>query len=187
MGEFSVENFADPLYRFELRADRIDADRYLPPKAAPDAEPDAASAAKAPAAAAPAGASAERRLGDIRLRNDALTATRLIGSASVGELKIGGMRFQQLATDLAIGDGRAALTSVRTQLYGGEFTGGVEIDTTGAIPALHLNGPAISRSISGGAARPLAKPSNRRPDRSMYPLPTASWMASISVVSCARE
>jgi AsmA protein len=143
MGEFSVENFADPLYRFELRADRIDADRYLPPKADPAAAPGAPSETRAPAAAAPpAGAGGERRLGDIALRNDALTATRLIGSASVGDLTIGGMRFQQLATDLAIGDGRAALTSVSTELYGGEFTGGVEVDATGVTPALHLRGAA---------------------------------------------
>jgi AsmA protein len=151
-GEFSVENFADPLYRFMLRADQIDADRYLPPKGEPAGEPAATPSARAGAepatpVPAPAGNAEERRLGDIGLRSEALTATRVIGSASVGELKIGGMRFQQLATDLAIGDGRAALSSVRTELYGGEFTGGVEIDATGALPTLHLQGTANTLAL----------------------------------------
>jgi len=140
-GQFSVENFADPLYRFDLRADRIDADRYLPPNGS--AAAGNAADPKAPAGgAAPSGATQERRLGDIRLDSEALTATNVIGSVNVGDLTIGGMRFQQLATDLAIGDGRAALSSVRTQLYGGNFTGGVEVDATGATPSARLRGTA---------------------------------------------
>lgn len=148
-GEFSVENFADPTYRFVLRADRIDADRYLPPKGdAPAAAAATAADPKAPAGAAtPAGVPAERRLGDIRLDGDALTATRVAGSASVGDLTIGGMRFRQLSADLAVGDGRAALRSVQTELYGGTFTGGMEIDATGATPSAHLRGTASALAM----------------------------------------
>lgn len=145
-GEFGVENFADPTYRFVLRADRIDADRYLPPKG-DAAAGDGADPKAAAGGAAPSGAAEERRLGDIRLDSEALTATRLNGSASVGDLTIGGMRFQQLATDLAIGDGRAALSSVQTQLYGGNFTGGVEIDSTGTMPTVHLSGSANALAL----------------------------------------
>ena len=145
-GQFSVENFADPTYRFVLRADRIDADRYLPPKSDAAATPE--TDARAPAAGAtPSGAPAERRLGDIRLDSEALTATRVIGSASVGDLTIGGMRFQQLSTDLAVGDGRAALSSVQTQLYGGNFNGGMEIDATGTTPSAHLQGTASALAM----------------------------------------
>jgi len=154
-GQFSVENFGDPVYRFELRADRIDADRYLPPKGdaatagGAGAKPAAggAGASSGTGAAGPSGAPEERRLGDIRLDNEALTATRIIGSASVGDLRIGGMRFQQLAADLAVGDGRAALSSVQTQLYGGAFTGGVEVDTTAATPSVALRGTATALAM----------------------------------------
>lgn len=129
-GELSVANFADPEYRFVLRADRIDADRYLPPRAAVAAE-------AAPAAAADAG---EKRLGDMRLASEPLTATNVAGSASVGNLRIGDMDFEQLSTDVAFGGGRAALSSVRTELYGGSFAGGLTIDATGAPSAVRLTG-----------------------------------------------
>jgi uncharacterized protein involved in outer membrane biogenesis len=124
-GEFNVENFADPTYRFVLRADRIDADRYLPPKAQP--APDANS-------------TDDRLLGDIRLASEPLTNTNVSGTASVGHLKIGGMDFEQLATEVAFGDGGASLNSVRTQLYGGEFDGGLNIDATGEVAEVRLRG-----------------------------------------------
>jgi AsmA protein len=124
-GEFNVDDFADPTYRFVLRADRIDADRYLPPRAEP---------------AVASGASAAKRLGDIRLASEPLTSTNVSGTASVGHLKIGGMEFDQLSTELTFGGGRAALNPVRTQLYGGEFAGGLAIDATGDTGQVRLNG-----------------------------------------------
>jgi uncharacterized protein involved in outer membrane biogenesis len=140
-GEFSVENFADPAYRFLLRADRIDADRYLPPRAAP------AGAAAAGAAATGAG---EKRLGDIELASEPLTATNVTGSATVGRLHIGGMDFEQLSTDVAFGQGRAALSSVKTSLYGGSFSGGLTVDATGAPSTVRLTG-----DLRGIAINPL--------------------------------
>jgi uncharacterized protein involved in outer membrane biogenesis len=136
-GEFSVENFADPSYRFVLRADRIDADRYLPPQAAEAPE----------AVAAAAGAGTERKLGDMRLANDALSATVITGTASVGDLTIGGMRFEQLATDLAVGGGRLALSSLRTRLYGGEFAGGMTVDAAAEIPTVQLTGRSTNLAV----------------------------------------
>jgi uncharacterized protein involved in outer membrane biogenesis len=124
-GEFNVDDFANPAYRFVLRGDRIDADRYLPPKAEP---------------AASAGATAEQRLGDMRLASEPLTGTNVTGTASVGHLTIGGMDFEQLAADLSFGGGRAALSSVRTQLYGGQFDGGLAIDATGEVGQVRLTG-----------------------------------------------
>lgn len=138
-GEFSVENFANPSYTFALRADRIDADRYLPPGG--DATPEAA-AAGAAGVAGGADGDAERRLGDIRLASDALTDLALTGSVNVGELGIGGMRFEQLATQIAIGGGRASLRPVSTNLYGGTFNGGVALDATTDAPSLRLTGNA---------------------------------------------
>ena len=125
-GEFSVENFADPAYRFVLRADRLNADRYLPPRDTGNGSD--------------TGESNERLLGDIRLTAEPLTATVVSGTASVGNLRIGGMDFDQLGTDLTLGSGRAALSSVRTELYGGEFAGGLTIDATGETSEVHLTG-----------------------------------------------
>lgn len=129
-GEFSVDDFADPDYRFVLRADRIDADRYLPPPgAAPDEQP------------------GERRLGEIRLAAEPLSATVASGTASVGSLTLGGMQFEQLTTKLSVGKGRLALSDVRTQLYGGGFSGGLSVDATVEQPTVHLTGAVDRVSI----------------------------------------
>jgi len=138
-GELSVEDFANPSYRFVLNADRIDVDRYLPPRGG-DAREDAAGDA---AAAGPG----ERKLGDIRLASEPLTATVVSGTASVGSLDIGGMHFEQLGTGLAIGAGRAELRSVRTQLYGGEFQGGLAVDATGDATSVRLTGNATTLAM----------------------------------------
>lgn len=121
-GEFSVLNFDDPSYRFLLRADRIDVDRYLLPTAAEQDD------------------DGERVLGEMRLASEPLTATAASGSASVGQLTIGGMEFEQLSTDVAFGGGLAAINSVRTELYGGTFAGSLTIDATGESSVVHLTG-----------------------------------------------
>jgi uncharacterized protein involved in outer membrane biogenesis len=131
-GEFSVDDFADPSYHFVLRADRIDADRYLPPSG-PSAED--------------AGSADERALGDVRLAAGPLSATVASGTASVGELTLGGMRFEQLSTGLSVGAGRLALSSVRTQLYGGDFSGSFSVDASAATPTVHLTGAADNLSL----------------------------------------
>lgn len=124
-GELSVFNFNDPSYRFLLRADRIDVDRYLPPRADAD------------------GASeTDRVLGDVGLASEPLTATVASGSASVGQLTIGGMEFGQFSTEVAFGGGIAAINPVQTELYGGSFSGGLTIDATGESSVVHLMGDA---------------------------------------------
>jgi len=134
-GNFSVENFADPSYRFDLRADAIDVDRYLPPEAA-DA-PEAAAAA----------AAGDRSVGEIRLSNQSLSATRISGTASVGDLRLGGLRFEQFETSLAVGDGRMALDRVSTALYGGSFSGSFAVDAAAAEPSIRLSGMAAAVAL----------------------------------------
>ena len=57
------------------------------------------------------------------------------------------MRYTQFAANLAVGGGRASLSDVNTRLYGGEFTGSVEIDTEGALPTLRLTGNARNLAL----------------------------------------
>jgi AsmA protein len=122
-GGLRIDNFSDPSYRFTLRADTIDVDRYLPP----------------PAEEAAAG---ERAAGDIALRTEPLELLRLEGTASVGDLKLAGLAFQQVTTALDFGDGLARLDSARANLYGGRFEGALAVDTSGATPSMSLKGRA---------------------------------------------
>lgn len=127
-GAFDVENFADPTYHFDLTGDRVDVDRYLPPPADEVEE-------------------GERAAGDIELDSDALALLRLAGTARVGDLKLANLRFQQVTTDLDIGNGFAVLDSARARLYGGEFAGRFEVDTRGEQPTLQLVGQATNLAL----------------------------------------
>jgi AsmA protein len=127
-GSFAVANFTDPSYRFDLSADRIDVDRYVPPPAEEAAE-------------------GERAAGDIALEAGPLHAIRIDGQARVGDLKITNLRFQDVATHLAIGDGKATIDSAQAKLYGGEFKGGLFVDANGATPTMTLRGQAAGLQL----------------------------------------
>jgi AsmA protein len=105
-----------------LRADQVDVDRYLPPSG------DAADE------------DSERKVGDIELASEPLANFVMQGSASVGDLTIAGMRYEQFSTSLTIGGGRASLSDVSTRLYGGEFTGSFTIETAAGQPTIRLLG-----------------------------------------------
>jgi len=120
-GNFTVNDFENPEYRFALDVDRIDVDRYLPPSA-DEAE------------------DGERVAGDIKLASEPLNALRLNGRVQVGDLNLAGLSFQELSTSIAVGGGKADIESARTKLYGGEFAGGFNVDTTGALPTMRLAG-----------------------------------------------
>jgi AsmA protein len=57
------------------------------------------------------------------------------------------MRFEQLATELAVGAGQLSLRSVKTRLYGGDFAGSFTIDATTEVPTAHLTGQATSLGL----------------------------------------
>jgi AsmA protein len=128
-GSFAVANFADPSYRFDLSADRIDVDRYIPPPAEEARE-------------------GQRAAGDIGLEAEPLRAIRIEGQARVGDLKITNLRFQDVATHLAIGDGKATIDSAQAKLYGGEFNGGLFVDANGEMPTMTLRGRAAELQLT---------------------------------------
>lgn len=128
-GNVIVNDFRNPAYRFTLAADRIDVDRYLPPSAA-EADDE------------------ERVSGDIRLSARALDALDIDGRVEVGDLTLAGLNFQNVATPIVLGEGRAELSPARADLYGGEFQGGLSVDTTGALPSLEVTGQAIGLDLA---------------------------------------
>lgn len=127
-GSLTVSDFANPSYAFDLAADAVDVDRYVPP----------------PAEEARAG---ERKAGDIELSADPLNAFRIDGRARVGKLKLSNLEFQEVATSLEIGGGKAALDGARAKLYGGTFDGGIHVDATGQLPTMTLRGRAAGLAL----------------------------------------
>ena len=122
-GDLTVNDFRDPAFRFAFTADRIDADRYLPPRAA------------------------EADAGDIRLARRPLDELDIDGRVEVGDLTLAGLSFRNVSTPIVLGAGRAEFAPARAELYGGEFEGGFNVDTTGELPSLGLSGQAIGLEL----------------------------------------
>jgi AsmA protein len=120
-GNFTVVGFDKPAYRFALAVDRVDADRYLPPKAR-DAKQGEATA------------------GDLKLPEN--NTMRLDGTMQIADLRLAGMQFNDVGSRILIGDGDAKLEGARARLYGGSFAGNFHVRAAGATPGLALDGKA---------------------------------------------
>jgi len=120
-GDFTLANFDAPVYGFTLAVDRVDADRYLPPKAR-DAQ------------------AGEATAGDIELPQN--NTMNLDGTMQIGVLRLAGMQFQDVGSRIVIGGGDARLENARARLYGGEFNGNFRVRAAGSAPGLSLDGRA---------------------------------------------
>jgi uncharacterized protein involved in outer membrane biogenesis len=125
-GTFALQSFAAPAYRFALDVDRVDADRYLPPKAR-DAQ------------------AGERTAGDLELPQN--NTMNLDGTMQVGALKLAGMQFSDVGSRIVIGSGDMKLENARAQLYGGSFAGNFQVRAAGSDPGLALDGRATGLEL----------------------------------------
>jgi uncharacterized protein involved in outer membrane biogenesis len=128
-GNFAIVGFDNPAYRFALAVDRVDADRYLPPKAR-DAKQGQATA------------------GDLKLPEN--NTMNLDGTMQIADLRLAGLQFSDVGSRILIGAGDAKLENARARLYGGSFAGNFHVRATGDTPGLALDGKA-----SGLQLRPL--------------------------------
>ncbi|HEY5700484.1 MAG TPA: AsmA family protein, partial [Gammaproteobacteria bacterium] len=133
-GKLALSNLqaALPTARFDLKADQLDADRYLPP-----------TGGKAKAGTPGAAATA--------IPVDTLRALDLDGRIGVGELKIANLRLQNVVLVAKGKDGRLQLSPLNAQLYQGTYAGNIVIDASGKQPPrLSLN-----EKLTGVQAGPL--------------------------------
>jgi AsmA protein len=126
-GTFALANFERPAYRFALDVDRVNADRYLPPKAR-DAD------------------AGEATAGDIELPQN--NTMNLDGTMRVGALELAGMQFQGVEGRIAIADGDMHLQNLRARLYGGTFDGNFNVLASDAKPGLALDGRAANLDLA---------------------------------------
>lgn len=121
--------------RFDLSLDAFDADRYLPPRAPK-------------ALATPASAAATA----ITLPVAHLRGLDVEGRLRAGNLKVSGVKLENVDVDLSAKRGKIQLNPLKTALYGGRYAGNVQLDVSGAKPALSLD-----ERISGVRLDPLLK------------------------------
>ncbi|MQM30443.1 MAG: hypothetical protein CRU78_07845 [Candidatus Accumulibacter phosphatis] len=178
--EASIElvDFAQPEVGFDLQADRLNLDAYLPlvqPVAQPVAG-EAAAGAK-PAAAAPAASSepgqTQPRSTAARLLRTAASAPtlraastlaaaaaepafdlaglhklRLDGQLQIAQLQAGGIKAAAVHAGVHSADGRATLAPLSARLYGGQADGDLTLDAQGAPDAQNTQGPRVSMKLA---------------------------------------
>jgi AsmA protein len=125
-GNFTLTGFDNPSYAFGLNIDRVDVDRYLPPKAK-DAKQGQGTA------------------GDIEL--PANNTMKLDGNVNVGDLRLAGLQFANVGTRIVLGGGNAELQNARAHLYGGDFSGNLKVRAAGDKPGLALSGKATGLQL----------------------------------------
>ncbi len=137
-GQFGIENFAKPGFRFDLSLDEIDADRYLPPVKEGKQQ-------SAPPASAAAGGATELPLQTLRDINAR-------GSLKIGKLKASGITSENVVVTIDAKDGLIKLNPMQADLYQGKYQGNVNVDARGDVLKL-----AIDERLQGIQAGPLLK------------------------------
>jgi AsmA protein len=125
-GSASIKNFAQPLVAFNLAADAIDVDRYLPLVTDKSTKP-----ITSPAVALAAGASA--------LPVETLRKLNLDGQLSLGYLKVNGLSMQDIQLNLSAKDGIVKTQQSAKAFYQGSYNGSLSVDLRNKNPALALN------------------------------------------------
>ena len=132
-GSAGIRSLAKPRFRIALTGDKLNVDRYLPPKT----EGDAGAAARATAE------------DDDSLPNEQLRKLFLDGSLKLGALTVAGANLQQLSADVKARNGIITLDPMSALLYDGKYAGRIQLDFTGQQPRIDLNQALDAVQVGG--------------------------------------
>lgn len=132
-GNLSADGFPAPRYRFDLQANGINVDSYLPP----DTKRQAASPGAAAAAAT-------------TLPLDTLRALDMAGNLTVGKLTVAGVRTSAVKVTANAKDGLIVLQPLSARLYSGAYAGNIQLDARGKVAQL-----SVDERLEGVALEPL--------------------------------
>ncbi|MEQ1882692.1 MAG: AsmA family protein, partial [Burkholderiales bacterium] len=132
--KFSVSDFKALRSTFDIAIDKLNVDKYVPPKAAAD-----------PTVATPANWQAEKPIDFSPLKTLAAT-----GSLRIGELVASKLQVKNLRVDLSVKDGRLNVDPLAANLYQGSTKGSVSLDA-------NTNGIAIRQELSDISIGPLLR------------------------------
>ena len=104
----------------DLRADSIDLNRYM----APPAEGGSGEAGESAPVEIPA---------------DLIKPLNARGGLKIGSVLLGGLELEQVDLNLQTSNGRMRLHPMTASLFGGSYSGDVNIDVSGSVPVLSMN------------------------------------------------
>jgi AsmA protein len=131
-GRFAVRNFSKPGLRFDLKIDKIDADRYLPAVSAGGGSGGGGAPAKA---ATPGAAAASANT----LPLEQLRALDIDGKVALGALKLSGLSMSDMVAVIKAKGGQINLSPVAAKLYSGSYAGNIGFNAKGKTAKLSLN------------------------------------------------
>ncbi|AJP49121.1 hypothetical protein PG1C_13145 [Rugosibacter aromaticivorans] len=132
-----IDHFSPPASGFDLTIDRLNVDKYFPPKPAV--------ATSSAGAADQASASA-----DSPLDFSALHGLNLHGAVRIGSLQVKNLKFAQLNATLKAANGRLDISPLSANLYEGSMNGSLTVNAQG-------NGVAVRQKLVGVSINPLLK------------------------------
>ena len=144
--KLAVAHWAKPAISFDIVADRLNVDRYLPPK--PAAKTPAGGGAPAPAGGGGAGAEKPFDLTPLRT----LDAT---GSVKIGALQVANIKADNVNVGLKAAGGRLDVSPISASLYQGTLAG------TAAVNA-NNNTFAVKQQLAGISVGPLLRDAANR-------------------------
>ena len=117
--EVDVKGFAEPAIRFKVEVDQVDADLYLPKKAASPAKP---------------GNQPGPPLDLSALRN-----LNLDGSLHIGSLKVANIKSTNVRLDIKARNGQMSVAPLSANLCQGSMNGNLNLDAAPAVPVIAVN------------------------------------------------
>lgn len=139
-GSVSVNNFARPASKFDLKLDAIDLDRYLPPAAQQQAysgtQPEDVIQYLLAAIINPVFAAAPRA--DL-IPVEAFRSLDTSGKFHIGAMKASNVHSKNISISLNSKKGITRLYPVSANMYGGTYKGNIQLDVNGRQPRFSIN------------------------------------------------
>lgn len=134
--ESQIEHFSPLALGFDLTIDRLNVDKYFPPKPA--------------VAASSTGVADQASAGDSPLDFSALRGLNLHGVARIGSLQVKNLKFSQLNATLKAANGRLDIAPLSANLYEGSMSGSIAVNANG-------NSVVVRQKLVGVSITPLLK------------------------------
>ncbi|HVF18142.1 MAG TPA: AsmA family protein [Steroidobacteraceae bacterium] len=122
-GSLGVADFAATALRFNLKVDRINADRYLPPPVEAPANANAKQADEPPT----------------EIPVESLRKLNARGELQIGEAIFSGIKFTKLRLGVNGRDGKVRFHPAEASMYGGSYRGDIGLDATGEVARVSLD------------------------------------------------
>ncbi|HSD54521.1 MAG TPA: AsmA family protein [Burkholderiales bacterium] len=139
--KLAVAHWSKPAINFDLVADRLNVDRYLPQK--PAAKPGPGGGAPVPASGGGAGAEKPIDLGPLKTLNAS-------GSVKIGALQVQNIKADNVNVGLKAADGRLDVNPMSASLYQGTLAGSAAVNANN-------NSFAVKQQLAGISVGPLIR------------------------------